>query len=114
MTGNNCMIYEWRVYEIIPGKKRLLNERFANHAVGLFKKHGMEVVGFWESMIGGRTNTLYYMLAFKDLAHLEDAWKSFNSDPEWQEVAKNSEKDGPIVASIRNTVLKPTQYSPMQ
>jgi hypothetical protein len=108
------MIYEWRVYEIIPGKKRLLNERFANHTIGLFKKHGMEVVGFWESMIGGRTNTLYYMLAFKNLGHFEDAWKSFSSDPEWQEVANNSEKDGPIVASITNMVLKPTQYSPMQ
>jgi NIPSNAP len=78
------MIYEWRVYEIIPGKRRQLNDRFANHTVGLFKKHGMEVVGFWESVIGGRTNTLYYMLGFKNLAHREDAWKSFSSDPEWE------------------------------
>ena len=59
------MIYEWRVYEIIPGKKKLLNERFAKHTIGLFEKHGMTVVGFWENVIGGRTNTLYYMLAFK-------------------------------------------------
>jgi hypothetical protein len=108
------MIYEWRVYEIIPGKRRQLNDRFANHTVGLFKKHGMEVVGFWESVIGGRTNTLYYMLGFKNLAHREDAWKSFSSDPEWQQVATDSEKDGPIVASIRNMVLQPTPYSPMQ
>jgi hypothetical protein len=108
------MIYEWRVYEIIPGKKRALNERFANHTLGLFKKHGIQVVGFWENMIGGRSNTLYYMLAFKNLEHLEAAWKSFSSDPDWQKAASDSEKDGPIVASITNMVLKPTQYSPMQ
>jgi hypothetical protein len=108
------MIYEWRVYEIIPGKKRNLNERFAKHVVGLFQKHGMSVVGFWESVIGGRTNTLYYMLAFKNLEHLETAWRDFQADPEWQQVASDSEKDGPIVAGIRNMVLKPTYYSPMQ
>jgi NIPSNAP len=108
------MIYEWRVYEIIPGKKRLLNERFAKHTVRLFKKHGISVVGFWENMIGGRTNTLYYLLAFADLGHLEAAWKDFGSDPEWQEVVSTSEKDGPIIASITNMVLRPTQYSPLQ
>ena len=108
------MIYEWRVYEIIPGKKKNLNERFAKHTMRLFEKHGMSVVGFWESSIGGRTNTLYYMLAFKNLDHLESAWRDFAADPEWQKVASESEKDGPLVASITNMVLKPTYYSPMQ
>ena len=108
------MIYEWRVYEIIPGKKKLLNERFAQHTVRLFEKHGMSVVGFWESVIGGRTNTLYYMLAFENIGQREEAWKSFSSDPEWQRVVTDTEKDGPIVASITNMILKHTQYSPMQ
>jgi NIPSNAP protein len=108
------MIYEWRVYEIVPGKKKLLNERFANHTVRLFKKHGMEVMGFWENFVGGRTNTLYYMLAFKDLRHLEEAWKSFGSDPEWHEVVRDSERDGPIVSGVTNMILKPMQYSPLQ
>jgi NIPSNAP len=116
MVGDSetAMIYEWRVYELLPGKKKSVNERFARHTIRLFKKHGILVVGFWESMIGGRTNTLYYMLAFKSLGDLESAWKSFGSDPEWQEVVNDSEKDGPIIASITNMVLKPTQYSPMQ
>lgn len=108
------MIYEWRVYEIVPGKRKLLNERFASHTVRLFKKHGISVVGFWESMVGGRTNTLYYMLTFKSLGDLEAAWKNFGSDPEWREVVAESEKDGPLIASMTNVVLKPTQYSPMQ
>jgi hypothetical protein len=54
------------------------------------------------------------MLAFKDLRHLEEAWRSFSSDPEWKEVASASEKDGPIVARITNIVLRPTEYSPLQ
>jgi NIPSNAP len=108
------MIYEWRVYEIIPGRKKVLYERFAKSTVRLFEKHGMQVVGFWDNVVGGRTNTLYYMLAFKSLAHLEEAWRSFGADPEWQEVVRETEKDGPIVASITNVVLKPTPFSPAQ
>jgi hypothetical protein len=108
------MIYKDGVCGIIPGRKKLLNERLAKHRTRLFKKHGMAVVGYWEKMIGGRTNTSYYMLAFKNLDQLKAAWKNFGSDQEWQEVVSDSEKDGPIIASITNVVLKPTQYSATQ
>jgi len=70
------MIYEWRVYEIVPGKRKALNDRFARNTIRLFEKHGMKVIGFWENLVGGSTNTLYYMLGFRDLGHLESAWKS--------------------------------------
>jgi len=108
------MIYEWRVYEIVPGKRKALNERFARHTMRLFQKHGIKAVGMWESKIGGATNTLYYMLAFEDLIHLEQAWKDFREDPEWQKVAAESEKDGPLVVRATNMVLTPTDYSPMK
>ena len=108
------MIYEWRVYQIVPGKARQLNERFANHTAALFRKHGMEIVGVWENSVGCATNTLYYMLGFEDAAQRESAWKSFKEDPEWQRVAKESEKDGPLVARERNMILTPTYYSPMK
>lgn len=88
------MIYEWRVYETIPGRRKALNERFAKHTMTLFEKHGTKVVCFWERKLGGTTNTLYYMLAFEDLVHLEDAWKNFREDPEWQKVAADSERTG--------------------
>jgi len=108
------MIYEWRVYEIAPGKKRQLNERFAKHTVGLFEKHGMKVVGFWENQVGGKSNALYYMLGFNDMKHYEESWRAFAGDPEWQQVVRESEKDGPLVASIANMLLRPTDYSPMK
>lgn len=61
------MIYEWRIYEIVPGKRKALNERFAKDTIRLFEKHDMKVVGFWENLVGGSTNMLYYMLGFRDL-----------------------------------------------
>ena len=105
------MIYEWRVYEIVPGKKKNLNERFAKHTMGLFEKHGMSVVGFWENSIGGRTNALYYMLAFKNLDHLEYCLEGLRSRPR---VATGGERvrEDTLVASIRNMVSSPPTTPP--
>ena len=65
------MIYELRTYQVVPGKMKNLNDRFANITVPLFEKHGMKVIGFWETAIGEATTTeLIYMLAFEDLGAL--------------------------------------------
>lgn len=107
------MIYEWRIYEVAPGKMRALNERFANLTVRLFRKHNIGVIGFWQAVIG-TSNVLYYMLAFEDLAQREKAWNSFMSDPEWIKGRAESEREGPLVLRVTNMILSPTNYSPMK
>jgi len=107
------VIYELRVYWPAPGKMGALHKRFNDHTIGLFKKHGIEVVGFWEAMIG-TSNVLHYIVRFSDLGHRERAWAAFGADPEWLRVRAESEKDGPIVARIRNEIWRPSAYSPMQ
>ncbi|MBK8313858.1 MAG: NIPSNAP family protein [Acidobacteria bacterium] len=44
--------FEIRTYIAAPGKLEELHARFRNHTMKLFKKHGMEVVGFWGPPIG--------------------------------------------------------------
>ena len=107
------MIYEWRVYEILPGRMANINNRFANITLKLFQKHGIKVIGFWEAIVG-TSNTLYYMLAFENMAHREKAFNAFASDPEWIKARAESEKDGPIVSRVHNMLLRPTSYSPLQ
>lgn len=107
------MIYELRSYEVVPGRMPNLNDRFQNHTLGFFAKHGIKVVGFWEAIIG-TTNVLHYVLAFEDLAHREKVWAAFQADEGWHKVRAESEKDGPIVARVRNEIWKPSTYSPMQ
>ena len=73
------MIYEMRSYEVVPGRMPAMNARFQNHTVGLFEKHGIKVIGFWEAVVG-TSNVLHYMVAFEDLAHRERAWASFQAE----------------------------------
>jgi len=107
------MIYEMRSYEVVPGRMPAMNARFQNHTVGLFEKHGIKVIGFWEAVVG-TSNVLHYMVAFEDLAHRERAWASFQADETWQKVRAESEEDGPIVAHVRNELWRPSSYSPMR
>jgi len=104
------MLYEWRVYEVVPGRMGALHARFQKIALKFFEKHGIRVVGFWEAVIGP-TNTLYYMLVWENMAQREKVWNSFLSDPEWIKARQETEKEGPIVQRVVNTLLSPTPYS---
>lgn len=107
------MIYEWRVYEALPGKMGALHARFRDHTTGLFQKHGMTVVGYWTAEVG-TGGKLFYMLGYPNLAAREASWASFSADPEWRAVFQASEKDGPLMARWENMILRPTPYSPLK
>src|SRR5499433_1951966 len=78
--------YEIRTYTAAPGKLEELHARFRNHTMKLFKKHGIEVVGFWgpTDKEKGSENTLVYLLVFPSREALDKAWKAFGADPEWK------------------------------
>lgn len=107
------MIYELRIYDVIPGKLQALNDRFANTTVRIFEKHGIKVVGFWTDAVGV-SNRITYMVAFNDAAHRDQAWRSTLSDPELVKAFADSEKGGPLIARMTNTIMRPTSYSPLQ
>ena len=46
------MLYESRIYTAVPGKLPALNDRFAKHTMGFFKKHGIGMLWFWTDEIG--------------------------------------------------------------
>jgi len=107
------MIYELRIYEAAPGRLPDLNARFSNHTLGFFAKYGIKVVGFWTEDVG-TSNNLVYILGFDSLADREKKWNTFQGDPDWLQVRAVTEKDGPLVLRVRNSILRPTKYSPMQ
>ena len=108
------MVYEERVYKILPGRMPDIKKRFATVTMRLFDRHGITVVGFWQPLFGPTTNELCYICAFSDLNERERAWQSFISDPEWIQAKAESEKNGPLVADISVRILKPTEFSPLQ
>lgn len=107
------MLYELRIYEIVPGRMPDINARFANVTTELFKKHGIRAIGFWENIIG-TSNQLVYILAWESLAERERKWDAFLADPDWLKARATSEDKGPFVARSHNTIMRPTTYSAMK
>ena len=105
------MIYELRIYTCVSGRLPDLLNRFDTITLKLWEKHGIRQAGFWTVAIGASNQELYYMLAWESLAEREQKWAAFAADPEWLEARAETEKNGPIVASLSNQILQPTSFS---
>lgn len=105
------MIHELRIYHCLPGRLPKLLERFQQHTLRIWERHGIRQAGFWTVAIGPSNHALYYLIAWNDLAERARLWEGFRADPEWQQVAAESEKDGPILSHVENMILQPTAFS---
>src|ERR1700745_3833362 len=109
--GGRKMIYELRVYPGAPGGLPDRIKRFDTLALPLWKKHGIQQAGFWTVAIGPSNQDLYYMLKWESLDDRAKRFAGFQADPEWIAGRAKTEKSGPIVASVTNTILQPTSFS---
>jgi NIPSNAP len=105
------MIHELRIYRCLPGRLPALLNRFQTATLRIWEKHGIRQAGFWTTVIGESSHDLTYLLEWNSLAEREQKWSAFQSDPEWIAARNESEKDGPIVANVANSILQPTSFS---
>lgn len=103
-TAKPAPVYEMRIYHCHDGRLDALLQRFQNHTLKLFEKHGMTNIGYW--IPTDKTTDLIYVLAYPSMEAREASWKAFINDPEWQQVSQKSEEDGKIIASIESIFMK--------
>ena len=108
--------FELRTYHAAPGKLEALNARFRDHTCTLFKKHGIEIVGFWipTDKEKGAENTLVYLLAHKSRKEAKKSWAAFGADPDWKKAREDSEVNGKLTEKVESVFLAATDYSPMK
>jgi hypothetical protein len=105
------VIHELRIYRCLPGRLPALLKRFETMTLELWERHGICQAGFWTVAIGDSNQDLYYLLEWDSLAEREEKWSAFMNDPEWLSKRAESERDGPILASVSNLILQPTAFS---
>jgi hypothetical protein len=111
--------FELRIYETPQGKVAPLHERFRNHTVKLFSKHGMEHLGYWEPTDAekGAGSKLLYVLAHQSEEAGLKSFTDFRADPDWIAVkAASEEKNGgsltlPQPKGVRSIYMKPVDFS---
>jgi hypothetical protein len=109
---NEARFFEMRTYYAAPGKLEDLLARFRDHTCKIFEKHDMVNIGYWLPETNSE-NKLIYLLAFPSRDAREKSWKEFFADPEWQTVAKESERNGKLVTKVESVFLAPTDFSPV-
>jgi hypothetical protein len=108
------MIYESRIYTVLPGRMPALLARFENVTLAFWEKHGIRQVAFFTTVVGETNMDLTYYLAWESMAEREHKWGAFQSDPDWIAARTASEADGQIVANIANAFLAPTSFSALK
>ncbi len=104
-------VYELRIYHIAPGKAEGLHNRFRNHTLKLFKKHGIESIGYWMP-VDEKDQRLHFLLRYPSREARETSWKAFVADPAWKSAYKASEANGKLVEKAENPFFVETDYSP--
>ena len=111
----NTRVYELRTYTTHEGRLDALHQRFRNHTIKLFEKHGMKNGMYWVPTDEKLSkNTLIYVVSHESREAAQKSWDAFRADPEWQKVRAESEKDGPIVAKVESVYMTLTDYSPVK
>ena len=108
--------FELRTYYAAPGKLEALNARFRDHTCALFKKHGMEIVGFWmpTDKEQGAEIKLVYLLAHQSREAARQSWKDFSNDPDWKKARTESEANGKLTEKVESVFMAATDYSPVK
>lgn len=113
-------VFELRTYTVSPGRLPALHDRFRQHTMKLFEKHGMTNLWYWSPEKGqkGEDNTLIYMLAHRSVEAARKSFAAFREDPAWLAARKASEeKAGGSLTTpdgVKSLFLKATDFSPIR
>jgi hypothetical protein len=113
-------VFELRTYVAAPGRLAALNSRFRDHTLGLFEKHGIQNVAYWNVAEGdrGAEDTLIYFIAHSSRESAKNSFDTFRADPAWVKARQESEEraGGSLTAQggVTSVFMKATSYSPIQ
>ncbi len=96
------MIYELRTYEVAEDRMGELVERFSEHTIRLFKKHGIRPVLFLGKN-ESNPHIFSYVVSFDDNTSQTASWDSFIKDSERITIWDDSNKNGKLVINIEST-----------
>jgi hypothetical protein len=103
------MIIEMRTYTLHPGKTQEFLALYEAEGLALHTKY-LKMLGYFMSDIGS-LNQLITMWGYESMAERETLRAKLYSDPAWVAFGP---KTLPLIQKMENTILKPTQFSPMR
>ena len=121
-AGAAGRVFELRTYTTPEGRLPALHDRFRNHTIGLFSRHGMSHTGYWTPTDpkDSPSTKLLYILSHESKAAGLKSFDTFRADPEWIAAKNASEtKAGgsltvPQPEGVKSVYMKATDFSPLR
>lgn len=105
-------VYELRTYTSVEGRLNDVVNRFRDHTVRIFARHGMVSIGYFIPQ--DQPNTLIYVLQHPSREAATKNWDAFRNDPEWKTARAASEANGPILVKTQSVYMDPTAFSALK
>ncbi len=113
-------IFELRRYTSTAGNLTRLHDRFRDHTMNLFARHGMTNVVYWalDADQPAANDTLVYLLAHQSKSARDANFEAFRQDSTWITAKEASEKaaGGSLTMpdGVKSLLLTPTDYSALK
>jgi hypothetical protein len=113
-------VFELRTYTTTQGNLPALHDRFRDHTIALFARHGMTNLFYWKLLPDQKDaeNTLVYLLAHASVDAAKTSFDAFRADPDWIAAKKASEEKAggslTVPDGVKSVFMKATDYSPLR
>ena len=106
-------VYELRIYTGKEGRFQHLIKRFRNHTDRIFRKHGLEPMGYWIPTDGTpkKKRRFVYILKHPSRYAAYRNWNSFSKDKEWEAVLDRPEFQGLLAEKPASIFMTANDYS---
>ena len=106
-------LYELRIYQASEGRFQHLVKRFREHTDRIFKKHGLNALGYWIPTDGSvkKRRKFVYLLKHPSRYEAYRNWTNFFNDKEWERVMDKPEFQGLLSEKPTSIFLTPNDYS---
>ena len=106
-------VYELRIYSANEGRFGNLIQRFREHTDTIFKKHGLEPVGYWTPNEGPakKRRRFIYILKHQSRYAAYRNWVNFSNDKDWERVLDQPKFQNLLALKPVSIFLEATDYS---
>lgn len=103
--------FDLRLYARAPGKEQAFRDRWRDHAIRIYERHGMKNRGWWEAVDAEHPGVMATLFAHESFEAIAASIGAFHQDEEWIRIEKETEAGGKLRTSVTTYKLVPVDFS---
>ena len=105
--------FDLRVYSVSPGKLDAFRNRWRDHGVPIYERHGLHSLGWWvaENKDADGHDQFVCLLAGYSVESIQKSISEFHQDADWQRIEKETERAGKLRSGVEAFKLRSADFS---